>query len=111
MTLPLPHVAAARTWRAIWTQNDGKFLAEEPVVLSPLGEEGSVRLELDHPDVDLKTTTMVTIKAFGEDKKPLAYKNGRLTVQTARPEIEGWQTYRFGDVTAQQGQKFRSFHS
>ncbi|MGE4352059.1 MAG: hypothetical protein AB7E52_07725, partial [Bdellovibrionales bacterium] len=109
VSLPLPFLGVRRTWQAQWTLPDGTLLASTPVVISPRGEEGRVSLDLSGSDVDFKASGIVTVRALDEALKPLAYKNGILTVHSARPEIKGWKSFRFGDVTATRGGEIQSF--
>lgn len=107
VTLSLPNLGVTRTWTVAWLKKDGGLLAETQITISPQGSTANLSLGLDRTSVDMQVPMTVTVKAVDSDKKPVAFKNGSLSVRTSRPEIPGWLEYRFGDVTAQSGREIQ----
>jgi len=103
LNIPLPVAGKAEAWIIAWYKKEGTPLGETTIRMSPDGVFGKLLLDFDRLSLSSDGPLTALVRAQDDSGKPLAFRNGVLAVTSAQPEIEGWTSYSFGDVTSEKG--------
>ncbi len=95
LNVSLPMVGKAGTWLFSWQDSGGKVLAERKFHLA--------REDFDEARLDLSLlrkgegdAPVFAVKAMDKEGRPLAFKEGLLSLRAGRPRIQGWKGFFFG---------------
>ncbi len=101
-SVPLPTHGKAGLWRLSWQKKEGLVLAQETFFLSLADQAARVSVIASRMGGESSGSISLSVQTQDEKGNALPYREGSLSLSSARPSLEGWEAYRFGVMEAGQ---------